>query len=364
MAAFTSIDFFICPHGFGHIRRVLKVVKTLLKNHTTLQVALHVNAAHLAGFQSLLPEWDTDPTQSFPISWITDTMAHCPDFSNPEYSTDVYEKWVKTLKVWMDAHKNSLVVSDNLVTPAFYANRALLMGSFLWSSVVSKDYLPAYQAFGASEKWLLQQRKFNMLALEDMAMPDVRMLTQMIPMPWFCNQQPAASSLENGSKFRVLLSVGGTSKGVNKGLELLALLKRRTDIEWQLDRRLYQAMSYDNEHIRLFDFSEQAFQALDLVIARPGIGILTDCISYRIPIVAIGENSNAELAHNSKVIAAKGWGWNWLEEHTEELTAQKFEEILQREKLNAAKNKLALAVCGGAGKAADFVLSELNTFSN
>jgi len=353
-----TIHFFICPHGFGHIRRALKTIKILLNDDARLHITIHVKATHLAGFQTLLPEWDADTTGSPRISWITNTMIHCPDFSNQEYSADSYEKWLQALKAWMDSHENILVVSDNLVAPAFYSNRALLMGSFLWSSVVTENYLPDYQFFAKAEQAMLNQRKLPMLALQDMAMPDVRRLTQMIPMPWFCDQNPLLVP-EIKSKYKVLLSVGGTSKWLEKGMELLDRINKNQGIELYLDQGLYKALDTRLDTIQLFSFEDEAFSQLDLVIARPGIGILTDCVAFNTPIVAIGENANAEIVHNARVISEKGWGWDLVGEEIETIGAV-CKEIVQNGDLISAKNKLAMASCGGAEQAANFIRTQLN----
>ncbi|MBX2926540.1 MAG: hypothetical protein KF852_01785 [Saprospiraceae bacterium] len=352
------IDFFTCAHGFGHIRRVLKTVEALYDIHPFVRIRIHVNSRHLKAFSTFLPEWLRDTTDISRIEWVTNSMKHCPDFSTQEYKADQYEKWVLDIQAALKNEGNSLVISDNLVTPAFYNEKAILMGSFLWSSIVSPYYLAGYQIIAEQEKALLYHRTFKMLALQDMAMPDVTSGTDMIPLPWFCDnisyRTPGKSST-----FRVLITVGGTSKRVVEGLGLLKQLIEIPEVEYYVDQRLFQAIHPRIDRLRLFDFSETAFKKIDIVIARPGIGILTDAVAFNIPIMAIGEKSNAEMVHNASVIQEKGWGWNLLGDDPT-IMESACKDIFRNEVILKAKSKLAEASCGGAELAANYILSQLN----
>ena len=49
----------------------------------------------------------------------------------------------------------------------------------------------------------------------------------------------------------------------------------------------------------MFSFTDNDFIKLNAILCRPGIGILTDCVKYNIPAIAINDEINLEIINNS-----------------------------------------------------------------
>ena len=63
--------------------------------------------------------------------------------------------------------------------------------------------------------------------------------------------------------------------------------------------KLFKKINIFNERVRLFSFTDNDFIKLNAIVCRPGIGILTDCIKYNIPPIAIDDNTNLEISNNA-----------------------------------------------------------------
>jgi len=74
-----------------------------------------------------------------------------------------------------------------------------------------------------------------------------------------------------------------------------------------VDRRLARDLAPSNG-FALFDHDADGFGMVDAVVARPGLGIITDCVAAGIPLFAVHE-SNSEMEHNARVLESMGLGW-------------------------------------------------------
>ena len=63
-----------------------------------------------------------------------------------------------------------------------------------------------------------------------------------------------------------------------------------------------------NKRLKLFDYSTKQFSELDIIVGRPGIGLVTDCLRSNTYIMPIFEKNNIEMIHNSNVISINNWG--------------------------------------------------------
>ena len=123
--------------------------------------------------------------------------------------------------------------------------------------------------------------------------------------------------------------------------DILKMIYQLSDSKWKVKvpERLYSNFE-TIENVDVFHFTEKEFRELNLVLARPGLGTITDCIRYSIPLISFYENNNAEMIHNAERIKQIGIGQTLLqiedvktvitEELSEEVYEQRINSIMQR----------------------------------
>jgi predicted glycosyltransferase len=178
------------------------------------------------------------------------------------------------------------VLSDNLVEVLAIRPDSWLCGSFLWSDVL-KTYAQESRAcaqFVARENALLQSVRPFMLANKYLATPEVRRKTRIVELGWVI-EEPIVNTL---SRREIVLVHGGGTRILDSLVKALADLLREhglrvmTDLENDLDR---------------FDYTEETWARVGLVICRPGIGTVTECVKWRIPMLLIPDAANSEARH-------------------------------------------------------------------
>jgi hypothetical protein len=192
------------------------------------------------------------------------------------------------------------VIIDNDAFLLKYFPIATLMGSFLWSEVIEN---PEHNAFTTTEIQCLKEIHPRMLGLADMVMPGVHTQTAFTGLPWFCNQPPDPEKLTN--KHPGILVTGGGSE--EEQLQLL----NTSDAFMEKGFMVFSdaAMHLKSRgRFELFSYSSQDFLNLSAVLCRPGIGILTDCVQYKTPVIAVFDAHHPEMAHNAARIEALGIG--------------------------------------------------------
>lgn len=146
--------------------------------------------------------------------------------------------------------------------------------------------------------------------------------------PWFSERKAIEkTSLQN----KLLITSGGTNhldKVFLNYIENFAIKHKSKEIF--LDTKLYNKLNNKikavNKNIKAFDFTEISFNTLDVIICRPGIGILTDCISFLIPAIVIYATDNKEILHNANKIISNSLGIGF-EVKSKSLTLEQSNEI-------------------------------------
>jgi UDP-N-acetylglucosamine:LPS N-acetylglucosamine transferase len=102
---------------------------------------------------------------------------------------------------------------------------------------------------------------------------------------------------------------------------------------------------------------------LTTIICRPGIGILTECVKYSIPVIAVYDNSNKEISHNAKKITALkiGSSIHINNNFVSDYYVQKIKNIINsRTILTKYTKEILKQDINGAEKATNLILKELN----
>jgi hypothetical protein len=334
-----------CGNGLGHYRRISAVVESLLRRTPDVEVDLYAQA------------WQTEAAGAPPARMHREAMAGSPRWDARTWSAEVYDAWLDRLAAEEPVRRADVVLSDNLAGVLRIRPDAVLMGSFLWHDVAGGAGIAAEPVVSLEED-LLARHQPPMLCVEEMAMPAVTRLTRAVGLPWFCDfQRPPAGS--SWPPRRVLL-MGGATGVLDDALRQLArVLGEHTGLELTAPPRLAEADGSLRGRVEPFAFSDGEFAACDLVLGRPGMGTLTDCVRHGLPILCVGDDGNPELRHNAARVEALGIGAR-VRIDDSEATVRLLSGGLDRARYAEWCRNLSLRPTGGTERAAEAVAAHLD----
>ena len=66
---------------------------------------------------------------------------------------------------------------------------------------------------------------------------------------------------------------------------------------------------FSKKNIFVADYSRDMYKKIDVAIIKPGLGTVTNCLEYSIPMICYLKNFNKEFVHNSNTIVKKKLGF-------------------------------------------------------
>jgi len=283
-----KILYVICPNGFGHVKRSLAISEALLDRLPYLSLTFFVHPTS----GQYLDEYASMQLQSSSNQIITDprhgfSLQH---LALPNFTAN-YNEWRSELSAVIKATSYDLVLSDNLASPLEFFDRTILTGSFLWHAILDRN--SQNDTVLDHEAALVAKYKPVMINIEGMGMPSQVSTTKAVPIPWITSRY---ATIQKKSP-RILVTAGksGTNREMFKQVASTLALNSRWEIFANQDIQRELGL----ETISTFDFTEDSFSKLSLIIARPGIGILTDAIKYSAPILTHETFDNKELHFNA-----------------------------------------------------------------
>lgn len=315
----TAIVAIVCGNGLGHLRRTTGILAELQRSRPDLRITL------------VARKWQIERVANWP-AWqalLARGMTCVPDLLGPgvQWHTEAHHYDDGRLMAWLGRLPDvpglldaRMVLSDNLPGVLAYRSDAIVLGSFLWSDVLEHAYpdSPAVMEFVAHERECLVRHRPPMICIDAMAMPGVRTRTTAVGFPWMVEPSsildPPVLAADDGAttttattmkrKRRRVALVGGATGMVDAALMQVAQMWHGiTDVELALPRQWRGASVPDAVP---FDFCADDYRRCHLVVCRPGIGTVTDCVAHAIPMVAVYEPENLELQHNARRLAEMG----------------------------------------------------------
>lgn len=296
-----SISFLVCPNGFGHLKRVLKISSVLINYDVKLNVLCNKKCIDNLSFfadASLLKNKKMNFLEiNFPAygNWFADSNRY--DFYE-------YKSWIDNLDSAY-IQKSDLLVSDNLAGVLARRQDAILEGSFLWNNVMTDlpgrtDELNKIIEF---ENDLLQKATPEMICNEDFVMPAILEQTNYKKFAWTCEDLKIGENIisKRIDEIKIFLTGGGTGSIDNDFEQIISKLSGFKNVSIYTDNKLFNLYSERYNNLIKFGFSDEEFSMLSFVICRPGIGILTDCVKYSLPVVPLAnlnEENNKEMKFN------------------------------------------------------------------
>jgi hypothetical protein len=346
----------ICHNGLGHYKRSIAVLDALRSLHPGCEITVACEGWQIRQ----MGDWDRS------VRFWKSGATHLDGLVAPGVRWDknaaAFEdgsllSWHSKLPGIKELMEADIVVSDNLPQVLHYRNDAVLLGSFLWADLLKAAYpdSTAVQAYAAEEQALLQRYRPPMLCVGDVAMPAVTTQTNAVPLPWFCQRERRISN--PGERCRIGL-LSGATEGITDDLRLLAQCLSATDrFDVFLPGYLLDKMT-PHSRLHRFDFADESFASLDLLVCRPGIGTLTDSVRFSLPVIGIYEANNAEMEHNGSRIAELGIGLNLGHRYTADEAATRIGDFYGSPELIAAVAALEQRPVGGIEAAAAWLLEQ------
>jgi hypothetical protein len=216
---------------------------------------------------------------------------------------------IKELKCFQDS---DLVISDNLLGVISSNKKVIIIGSFLWHDVLKQSF-GGYideQVF-RYEASLLQNSNIKLVSVKDVTMPALEACKANIGLAWFCKDIYDRSSHKR-DHYNVLFSAGLSGADTDALSVLISEFANSPNYSIYLSPALAEKTNIEKEYVEIFDFKEASFRSLDLMIARPGVGALTEAIKYQIPMLAIDKGDNSEMLFNALRLQQLGYGWDGI----------------------------------------------------
>jgi hypothetical protein len=255
-----KIAFYCCTNGLGHFKRVNEIAKYLTDLFKITIYCNQVQAEKIGKLDTVEYIFYSQDN----IKWNLVTQGH------GKKAIDTYFNWLQQYGPTVKQY--DIVVSDNLVGLCDYGN-VLLMGSFFW-----KDVFNSYIGENLLSK------------------VDERILSEKQPVICTNKYVETQSIKEYPFKFQ-------SGFGCEQQLKVASETKH-TIIQYP---SLPYLEKYNTYLDKLFSIQELgctknlSYIYDTRIIARPGVGTITHCVEYRIPLIALYSNKDSaeiiELAH-------------------------------------------------------------------
>jgi L-arabinokinase len=285
-----SILYYITGHGYGHAVRSIQVIRALQEATPNIQVHVRTTAPQWL-FASLPREIaytsrsiDVGVTQPDSLRMdLAATLAACDELQRR--MPQLLDEEIK----FVQAQKIDLIIGD--IPPACFevAARAKIpavaITNFTWD-MIYRAYIDRYPQFTQIIEAMRQSYSKATLALTLPYPCDMNMFARHEPLPWI-TRRSCLTQLEARTAFGlpqsptiVLLSFGGI------GLDTLPFERLNAMSEFHFVAT-GAGKSQGNFHV--LDGGQRRYEdllrAADVVVTKPGYGIVADVLAHRVPIL-------------------------------------------------------------------------------
>ena len=253
-----KIGIYVCSNGYGHFHRMLQVCTHL----PFCEIDIHCERYQYNRFK---------PTQ---------------DNLNFIFYKESNIRWDRKRVGSIDTSgidKYDRVITDNLVEVLKYRPDALLSGSFLWSDIWREKY--GNNDFSDKQDKIFHDVKPRVVCNGDVVFGQLKKYKNKVDIGWGCKD----NSTEDFNLNRIVCitpSLNYTEKYTEKFLEIRNEYQDDVDFSFNINHT-------DNS----------------MFVIRPGLGMITTCVSHRIPIVALwDEDDSIEIQHLAHKVEELGIG--------------------------------------------------------
>lgn len=293
-----KITHLVNPNGYGHLRRAL-FFWSRVKSELDLEIWIdHSQVDALKYFSHSLGKniVAMDFSGMITLNTIMTIGFH-----------KKYKKFHKSIEKKLRLRTSNIIISDNTLVnfKAFPNAKGYILGSFLWSD------LDLPQEIIEQEKKILRENDIELIGIKDFISTQNESLS-IHETGWFIDK---IKQIDDNSK-NIILFTGGLG-----GIQKDKIYNYLRDV-----RKLFPMHEIHASHkyqevlseTKAFSFKEGDWDKVKFCIGRPGIGTISDCINYNIPLIAIGEISNQEIRFNAQKIEELKIGINYLDKSLDE----------------------------------------------
>lgn len=253
-----KIGIYICSNGYGHFHRMLQVCAHLPFH----EIDIHCERYQYNRFKPTQDNLNFIFYEESNIRWDRKRVG-----SIDTSGIDKYDR----------------VITDNLVEVLKYRPDALLSGSFLWSDIWREKY--GNNDFSDEQDQIFHDVKPRVVCNGDVVFGQLKKYINKVDIGWGCKD----NSTEDFNLNRIVCitpSLNYTEKYTEKFLEIRNEYQDDVDFSFNINHT-------DNS----------------MFVIRPGLGMITTCVSHRIPIVALwDENDSIEIQHLAHKVEELGIG--------------------------------------------------------
>jgi len=292
MAKVKTLAILVSANGFGHIRRQISIARELMLRHKNLKTTFALTGRQYQRFK--LEIESLGELAKVTIGLTEDSVCWRNDAGS--YTDENLNGWEFEWEHDTNLVSSDFVISDNLVGVLKSRPDALLSGSFLWHEVISEfsNQNESCRKFVNREIELLKQNKPIMICNQSLASNAVMSLTNPVGTSWMIEE--IYSRMPTELRQSILVHGGGTRSLDSEVLKIATMLR-------QEGFEVFTDLEKDNCG---FDYQEETWGKIGVVVGRPGVGTATECVKWRIPMFVLRDKRNREAEFNAEVLIRLG----------------------------------------------------------
>ena len=296
-----------CANGFGHSKRVIRILNHLVNRFPVESITFFYDARGFRAFD----DWEeyVRLCEQCKVK-IVDAWLPVRWNLNPDYYGDWLLNWHATMRGW-DLGNFDFVLSDNLVEPLLYSNRAALCGSFLWHDVLFSVF-PDHKIIDRYMFWckgVLEATQPHVIANRYFVSPVLREQpnVHLVGLVHFSKARETARI--NHLPARVLIALGAAqaADGVADKLSRAVGGMHAAGMTVLAPLPLFETLRTRCPDIQPFDFWDNNLQTVDLAVIRGGLGTISDCIAAQVPMLYV-DDRDPEIRFNQARLNQLGIG--------------------------------------------------------
>jgi hypothetical protein len=279
-----KIALIACNNGYGHIRRVLLLIQSLTKyNDVELTIFAPIDSVvQLCKKMNVnIPNVVDFNTNTNAVNWLNGSC----------------NKWHETLP---SLEMYDVVVSDNLIEILYIRPDAWLLGSFFWHEGI-KRFPKKYKK---KSKDILRKYNPKMISSKMFTSPYLRDYTELYEVGLFVNNPQKGRENSIPKDLLIAAGLGGeVANSIRKFINSLVQIEDKFFDKLWIDPDLLPKQA--PEWMVPATFSEEMYKNISAAIIRPGVGTITDALSYGARICPFYEDNN-EMKNNSHALFSYG----------------------------------------------------------
>lgn len=280
-----KIGIVVCTNGLGHIARQSILAQNLLEKNYSVDIFAPLKSISRVAPKLLKNTIDFDSLTNA-NSWKNGTAN---DWIKKIGNLDSYDK----------------VISDNLLDILDLRSDAIISATFLWhKSIKIENSLYSHQSL------LLEKYQPRIIANKYFIQPYIETLPNVEKIGFVADANNLQSKKERHAKKTILLQVGNDNSISKTKLKeyLTKTINSENHVHNDFHKIYLEPACYDSRLPSTFQpakFNEEMFSALDIIIGRPGLGIITKSFTHKIPFISISEKDNLEIKNNNNILKTK-----------------------------------------------------------